>query len=181
MGPSTPLCQSSKCQFLCAAVWLAFFLGYFVRSYSLGIYLFVILALQASARVRLWVFPPHFFFLFVCCLLTSLSFSISLSLSLFFSAAGEMQTMFGLHFPLRFVLLAAVFSLHPYFVLITFIKVPLPPVFRFVFFFFFFLFVVDDVVVVACWLQVVFLSLSLFLGGVPFFPFLSPLFACIVH
>ena len=33
-----------------------------------------------------------------------------------------MQTMFGLHFPLCFFLLAGVFSLDPYFVLITFIK-----------------------------------------------------------
>ena len=38
MGPSTPQCPSSKCQFLCAAVWVAqmFLFGSHVKGYLFG-------------------------------------------------------------------------------------------------------------------------------------------------
>ena len=137
-APSTPLCSSQSCAVFC--VW------YLVRDLEscLGnVIRFVALGLLSSFGCPLSfgpvrsVFPPSLFFLlFVCCPPTSLSFSFSLFFSLDFSQAlGKCKPCLVCNFPLCFFFLAAVFSLDPYFVLITFIKAPLPFVLRIVLFF----------------------------------------------
>ena len=85
---------------------------------------FVALGLLSSFGCPLSFGPVRSAFspLFSLSLVRLLSANVALSLSL--SGAGEMQTMFGLHFPLCFFFLAAAFSLDPYFFLITFTKAP---------------------------------------------------------
>ena len=74
------------------------------------------------------------FFLFSLSLSLSLFFSPSLSLSFFFSQALGKCKPCLVCISLVFFFRAAVFSLNPYFVLITF-KAPFPPVFGFVLYF----------------------------------------------